>query len=207
MPYLGWASVFFLSFLLFLLNSVDSVSALEIRRIDLYESGSLKHNPDYKNKVFVDLRGKIQAGDANRLDEFFNTRGRPGNLKSSDVVFGLNLNSSGGDFAETLVLSNRFAGAAELKVTVKEKCSAECFILFAAAKHRFAAEGAKIGILLHSPGDSASHAAHIFRKYQVPAAIVGKASTKKYGEIYWLSDDDLKQMKVTRFINKPEDRW
>jgi hypothetical protein len=81
-----------------------------------------------------------------------------------------------------------------------------CFFLFEAAKKRFVVSGAKVGV--HSfwdvrtgkeDNETLAYTARLvrfFKKRGVPDSVLVGMITANPGEIYWLTEDDLKAMKV-----------
>jgi len=121
------------------------------------------------------------------------------------------LDSPGGSIQEAIL----FAGAIRVSgfpvvVPPHGQCTSACFLMFAAAKRKFVAQGALVGV--HSAIDqtlgvetasakaTTTEMARACAKLGVPATIIGRMVTTPPGEMAWLTASELRSMGV-QFIN------
>ena len=97
--------------------------------------------------VFVQARGPIIPGDSERLTAFLRSP------TTNDRVIGIAVDSPGGNLVEAAQIAD-FINKAGLSVAVPSdsQCASACFLLFAAAPHRFAGANALIGV--HGASDA-----------------------------------------------------
>ena len=149
----------------------------------------------------LSLRGEIVDGDFDQLaEELIAVRSRQG-------LPLLALDSPGGNIIEADNMGSLIRRLG-LSVVVSdgEECASACFLLFAAALHRAAAPGAKIGV--HSAslfGDEnlltegvTTLMARDAAMLGVPPSVLGRMITTIPSDMAWLTDDELRQMNVRR---------
>ncbi|HEY1932441.1 MAG TPA: ATP-dependent Clp protease proteolytic subunit [Acetobacteraceae bacterium] len=153
--------------------------------------------------LIIAVNGPIVVGDLARWRQELAAvpRGRS--------VIAVAVNSPGGNVAEGEHLAEAIRQAA-LSVVVPPNgtCASACFLLLAAAPHRFAASDAKIGV--HGASENGEETttalaattamARFAAAFGVPAAIVGKMVETSAGQVEWLNNADLASMNV-RIIN------
>jgi len=153
-----------------------------------------KRLPIEQPSVLIVARGPVITEDFQRLGDFI------GNMPSTDRILGFALDSPGGDVVE----ASRLAGLIrkfEWSVLVGKgsECSSACFLLFAAASHRFVAPDALIGV--HSASESGEETvgsmafttamAREAASFGVPPAIIGKLVETPPERATWLTPADL----------------
>ena len=143
--------------------------------------------------------GPIVTGDLDRLSAFIKT------LSQSDGTLSLFVDSPGGNIFEAskiAALINK--SAAVVTIPSGSQCSSACFLLFAAAAHRFMAPDALVGVHsasydgqenLTSMGITTAFARSA-ADYGVPPAIIGKMVQTEPGRMTWLTPSDLQPMGV-----------
>jgi hypothetical protein len=155
------------------------------------------------NMVSVTLTGPIGTGDAARFRSAFHDVAEAYPRANGLVM----LNSPGGSVAEARSIA-AMINASGLTVAVDKgaECASACFLVFAAAKRKFASYSARIGV--HSASDrltgtetvgSMAGTTGIARTYAalgVPADIIGRMVATPAGQVAWLSDADLRSMGV-----------
>ena len=116
------------------------------------------------------------------------------------------LSSGGGNVGEAFAagVAIEEAGASVI-VSENDLCASACFLLFLAGDQKVVYPGARIGVHSNSTpkgdedeGSLASTAwlARLYEKLGVPPNVIAKSVTTPPDEIYWLTDDDLRAMKV-----------
>jgi hypothetical protein len=150
--------------------------------------------------VIIGARGPIIPGDYQRLRAFFQT------MPSTDRIIGMAIDSPGGNVleADDIAAVVRSANLPVI-VTTGSECSSACFLIFAAASHRFVGADALIGV--HSaeengketPGSMAlaTAMAREAAEFGVPAAIIGKLVQTPPERATWLTPADLASMGAT----------
>jgi hypothetical protein len=149
--------------------------------------------------IGIAATGPIVSGDSDRLDAFIRT------LPQTDGTLGFVIDSPGGSIVEAEKIA-AFINKAASTVTVPSDstCASACFLLFAAAAHRFMGPNALIGV--HSASENGEEnlysmgATTAFARdaaaYGVPDAIIGKLVATESGRMTWLTPTDLKPMGV-----------
>ena len=149
--------------------------------------------------VGITVTGPIVPGDFDRLSAFIKT------LPQSEGTLSFFVDSPGGNIFEAMKIAALINKSASV-VTIPSgsECSSACFLLFAAAAHRFMAPDALIGV--HSTSldgqenlTSMAITAAFARDaaaYGVPPAIIGKMVQTEPGRMAWLTPSDLKPMGV-----------
>ena len=149
--------------------------------------------------VGITATGPIVPGDLDRLSAFIKTLSQSGRTLSFFV------DSPGGNIYEAskiAALINKSAAA--VAIPSGSQCSSACFLLFAAAAHRFMAPDALIGVHsasydgqenLTSMGITTAFARYA-ADYGVPPAIIGKMVQTEPGRMAWLTPSDLQSMGV-----------
>jgi hypothetical protein len=168
--------------------SATCASALQYQRVPL--------DPPL---IGVAATGPIVPGDFDRLDAFIRT------LPQTDHILGFFIDSPGGNILEAekiALLINKTA--ATVTIPSDSQCASACFLLFAAAAHRFMGPNALIGV--HSASENGEE--NLFSMgfttafardaagYGVPDAIIGKLVSTEPGRMTWLTPSDLKPMDV-----------
>ena len=158
--------------------------------------GQVPLDPPY---VGITATGPIVPGDFDRLGAFIKTLSQSGRTPSFFV------DSPGGNIYEAskiAALINKSAAA--VAIPSGSQCSSACFLLFAAAAHRFMAPDALIGVHsasydgqenLTSMGITTAFARYA-ADYGVPPAILGKMVQTEPGRMAWLTPSDLQSMGV-----------
>jgi hypothetical protein len=166
----------------------SAASALQYKRLPIDEPS-----------VLILARGPIISGDFQRLGDFI------GDMPRTDRIAGLALDSPGGNIVEASQLAAliRKIGWSVL-IGEGGECSSACFLLFAAAPHRFVAPDALIGV--HSASDRGEETvgsmafttamAREAASYDVPPAIIGKLVETPPERAAWLTPADLASMGV-----------
>jgi Clp protease len=149
--------------------------------------------------IGITATGPIVAGDFDRLDAFVKT------LSQTDRILSFFVDSPGGDIFEVEKIAV-FINKTSAGVTIPSgsQCSSACFLLFAAAAHRFMAPDALVGV--HSVNENGQEnltsmgfttaLARDAAAYGVPPAIIGKMVQTEPGRIAWLTPTDLQPMGV-----------
>ena len=170
------------------LTSIDAASALQYQRVPL--------DPPL---IGIAATGPIVPGDFDRLDAFIGT------LSETDHIVGFFIDSPGGNIFEAEKIA-AFINKTAATVTIPNdsQCASACFLLFAAAAHRFMGPNALIGV--HSASDNGEENlasmgfttafARDASVYGVPDAIIGKMVQTEPGRMNWLTPTDLKPMDV-----------
>ena len=179
-----------------LLLAPAPASALQYRQLPL--------DPPY---VGITATGPIVPGDFARLGAFIKT------LSQSEGTLSFFVDSPGGNVFEAEQIA-RFINksAAVVAIPSGSTCASACFLLFAAAAHRFMAPDALIGV--HSTSlDGQENIASMglttaFARdaaaYGVPPAIIGKMVQTEPGRISWLTPSDLQLMRVALLPAAPQ---
>jgi hypothetical protein len=165
------------------------------------EASALKYKQSFHDPLArITATGQIVPGDFDRLAAFVETLPQSGSIRLRFVV-----DSPGGNIAEAEKIAlfiNK--AAAEVAIPSGSQCLSACFLLFAAAAHRFMAPDALIGVhsvsqngqeTLASMGATTALARDAAR-YGVPAAIIGKMVLTGPGQISRLTPGDLEPMGV-----------
>ena len=163
-------------------------SALQYRQFPL--------EPPY---VGITATGPIVPGDFDRLGAFIKM------LSQSEGTLSFFVDSPGGNVFEAEQIAKFInKSAAVVAIPSGSTCASACFLLFAAAAHRFMAPDALIGV--HSTSlDGQENIASMglttaFARdaaaYGVPPAIIGKMVQTEPGRISWLTPSDLQPMRV-----------
>jgi hypothetical protein len=160
--------------------------ALQYKRVSLGEPA-----------IVILARGPIVPGDVARLGEFIDM------LPKADRIEGFSLDSPGGDVTEAAKLAGliRRFGISVL-VDSGSECSSSCFLLFAAADHKFVTPDAVISV--HSASQDGQETvgsmafttamARTAADLGVPPAIVGKMVETPPQRVTWLTPADLASM-------------
>jgi len=152
--------------------------------------------------VIIAARGPIVSGDVERLREII------AGLPTTARILGLSLDSPGGD----VLIGEQLAGFVRqfrlpVVVPAASECTSVCFLIFAAAPLRLAAQDALIGVhsvsvngqeTLDSMGLTTAMARDA-AAYGVPPAIIGKMVQTQPGRVAWLTPEDLALMGVQIF--------
>ena len=179
-----------------LLLAPAPASALQYRQLPL--------DPPY---VGITATGPIVTGDFARLGAFIKT------LSQSEGTLSFFVDSPGGNVFEAVQIATFInKSAAVVAIPSGSQCSSACFLLFAAAAHRFMAPDALIGV--HSTSlDGQENLASMglttaFARdaaaYGVPPAIIGKMVQTEPGRISWLTPSDLQPMRVALLPAAPQ---
>ena len=154
--------------------------------------------PDGQTPVLL-LEGEIVPGDAVRFRDFLASRGL------TDSSARLILNSPGGNVSEAddIALSIRRKGLS-VSVLDGQMCASACFLLFAASLERSAAPGAMIGVhsvsLFGEENLATVGITTMFAReasgFGVPPDVIGKMVTTQPSDMAWLTDAELREMKV-----------
>lgn len=155
----------------------------------------------------VELIGQIMLGDGERLAAAIQERRHSGD--STPNVF---LNSPGGNLSAGIAAADAISmAAANTIVGENETCASACFLLFLAGKQKATFPGARVGV--HSASAwgnetdfSLATSARLARVYEAlgaPPAVIAKSVTTVPGEIYWLTEDDLRAMNVVFMSASP----
>jgi hypothetical protein len=166
-------------------------------------SGTIKTIPGNDGGIIIQLSGTIDLGDTDRLTEQIGRANASG--KTVEI---LQVNSGGGRLVEGMKLANAVKRSGiSVSVGPKAVCASACFLIFAAGRQRFVAEGAKVGV--HRSSDkygqesSASVAAtKAMAKFAqdelgVPDMITNRMVSTPSKQIGWLDAQDLKAMGVS----------
>ena len=149
--------------------------------------------------VGITATGPIVPGDFDRLAALVET------LPQSDRTLGFFIDSPGGDISEAEKIAT-FINETAAAVTIPSgsQCLSACFLLFAAAAHRFMAPGALVGV--HSASQNGQEnltsmgattaLARDAATYGVPPAIIGKMVLTGPGRVALLTPSDLQPMGV-----------
>ena len=158
--------------------------------------GQVPLDPPY---VGITATGPIVPGDFDRLSAFIKTLSQSGRTLSFFV------DSPGGNIFEASKIAAFInKSAAAVAIPSGSQCSSACFLLFAAAAHRFMAPDALIGVHsasydgqenLTSMGITTAFARYA-ADYGVPPAIIGKMVQTEPGRMAWLTPSDLQPMGV-----------
>ena len=171
-----------------LLLAPAPASALQYRQLPL--------DPPY---LGITATGPIVPGDFARLGAFIKT------LSQSEGTLSFFVDSPGGNIFEAVQIATFInKSAAVVAIPSGSQCSSACFLLFAAAAHRFMAPDALIGVhstSLNGQENLASMGlttafARDAAAYGVPPAIIGKMVQTEPGRISWLTPSDLQLMRV-----------
>jgi hypothetical protein len=149
----------------------------------------------------VELRGPIEEGDFERFRDIVQpSRQRAG------PVFGVSVNSRGGDIAEADRISQFVALKGwDVVVGARNVCASACFLILASGRKKLVHEDAYIGIHgasnRHGQQDQAALAAttfmaRAFKRLGVPDNLVGRMVTTPPDRMTWLRANDLLPMKV-----------
>ncbi len=181
-----------------LLLAPAPASALQYRQLPL--------DPPY---VGITATGPIVPGDFARLGAFIKT------LSQSEGTLSFFVDSPGGNIFEAVQIATFInKSAAVVAIPGGSQCSSACFLLFAAAAHRFMAPDALIGVhstSLNGQENLASMGlttafARDAAAYGVPPAIIGKMVQTEPGRISWLTPSDLQLMRVALLPAGPQRR-
>jgi hypothetical protein len=171
------------------LSSWTGAQALQYQRIQLAAPS-----------VLIVAQGPIVPGDAARLTTFLQA------IPSSHRVIGFAVDSPGGTIVEAAQIADPInKKGLSVAVPSESQCASACFLLFAAAPHRFAGPDALIGV--HGANDAGKDdwnsmavttvVARALSEYGVPPAIIGKMVATAPNRMEWLTPDDLASMGVT----------
>ena len=149
--------------------------------------------------VGITATGQIVPGDFDRLAALVET------LPQSDRTLGFFIDSPGGDIFEAEKIATFISEtAAAVTIPGGGQCLSACFLLFAAAAHRFMAPDAVVGV--HSAGQNGQEnlatmgattaLAREAATYGVPPAIIAKMVLTGPGGIARLTPSDLQPMGV-----------
>ena len=153
--------------------------------------------PDGQTPVLL-LEGEIIPGDGVRFASFLAAHG----LDSSARLI---LNSPGGNVSEAEVIAQAIRRKGlPVSVLDGQMCASACFLLFAASLDRSAAPGALIGVHsvslfgeenLLTVGYTTMFAREA-SEFGVPPDVIGRLVTTQPADMAWLTQDELKEMKV-----------
>jgi uncharacterized phage-associated protein len=154
-----------------------------------------------QSEIAISISGEIDSGDDEKLSESL----QAAQNKRLEIGF-INLNSPGGIVSAGAGMA-RIIRNRQIKTRVKagSTCASACFMLFAAGKERYAESGARIGVhsavnqQLGETKDAKSTTidmARFLSELDVPPGIIGKVVTTKPDQIAWLTNDDLRGMRV-----------
>jgi hypothetical protein len=158
-------------------------------------------SPFSPGKFMLKMVGEISLGDTVAAAKFVNQHitAVPG-----DQLIGYDLESPGGSVEEAELMA-RAIKKANMPTVVVDQCVSACFLPFSAGSTKYAITTAKIGVHSTSDADGKETAASAgvttmlardYAGYGVPPAIIGKMVATPPGEIVWLTNDDLRSMKV-----------
>lgn len=147
--------------------------------------------------IVIVARGPIIPGDVARLAEFIDM------LPETDRIEGFSLDSPGANLVEAAKLAGVIKGlATSVLVDSGSECSSSCFLLFAAAAHKFITPDAVISV--HSVSQDGEETvgsmayttamARAAADLGVPPAIVGKLVETPPQRVTWLTPADLASM-------------
>jgi len=154
--------------------------------------------------VIIGARGPIIPGDYQRLRVFLDTM--LDTMPSTDRIIGIALDSPGGNVleADDIAVAVRRMKLPVI-VTNGSECSSACFLIFAAASHRYVGVDALIGV--HSAEENGKETAGSMAlttamareaaEFGVPAAIIGKLVQTPPERATWLTPSDLASMGAT----------
>ena len=155
-----------------------------------------------QNEAFVGGRGPIVKGDAARLEQAL------ASVPVGTKLLALALDSPGGNVLEGEQLARQIrARGLSVLIPSNSQCVSACFLLFAAAVHRFTATDALVGV--HSANEAGvetdislavtTQMARIAASFGTPPAIIGKMVQTTPGRVEWLTPADMTLMGVTVF--------
>jgi hypothetical protein len=162
------------------------------------------------NAAFVSVVGDIANGDSNRYLSVASVirRQKP---RANIVV---SLNSGGGNVGEAVGLSLifRLDGQTSTMVSAGQTCASACVLLFMSGKYKIVADRARVGV--HSASSASGvesdraygntvNMARILADMGVAADVIGRLVATAPGEIYWLTDDELRRSGVRRLSDFP----
>lgn len=166
----------------------------------------------FDKTIGIEATGPIIPGDAARF----------GNLIASfsperrQLIRGISLNSGGGSALDGEALA-LLIHRSNIKVAVlgNDECASACFMLFAAAKYKFASPSARIGG--HQPRVQGQHdrtaeerqlridvgiaMVQDLQGYGVPEPIIFKFLSASPDEMAWLTNDELRSMGVKILVH------
>ena len=154
-------------------------------------------------KIYVVLvNGEIGQGDAAKFRSNLQNAAKLASKNNKGIIVGLN--SSGGLIGEALEMGN-FIKQYELPISVlgSSECLSACFLMFLASPKKLLVHGARIGV--HSAAnvqgaetDSTKATtvdfARIAKENGAPNSVVGKLVAAKPDEMFFLSEEEMKQM-------------
>jgi hypothetical protein len=183
------------------LQTVAFASTLISGSTDAMTFGSLPVNNSDNSKIIISMTGQIDLGDYTNFIDVFR------NLPEDTVVVGIQLNSPGGNIAETLKITEAIKGQhIGTMVAPDSRCASACFLIFAAGERKVASTRSFIGV--HSlttinvgEDDSAKSSTVDVARYcstelKIPPDIIGKMVSTPASSIYKLSIADLTEMGV-----------
>ncbi len=142
-----------------------------------------------QNEAFVGGRGPIVKGDTARLEQAL------ASVPSGTRLLALALDSPGGNVLEGEQLARQIRSRGlSVVIPSNSQCVSACFLLFAAAVHRFTATDALVGV--HSANEAGAETdvslavttqmARIAASLGIPPAIIGKMVQTTPGRVEWL---------------------
>jgi hypothetical protein len=153
--------------------------------------------------AFVSVSGKINHGDAERLDTALDL------LHDRDIpLIAVGLKSPGGYLVDGLAMADvvRKHGAATFAYGT---CASACFIVFAAGSEKMMTSGARLGVhTAYEPGGVTSRSAttvmaETCARYGVPASVVAKMERTPAPGVAWLTRGEEKAMGVRKVRLRP----
>ena len=177
----------------------QSLLALSVLLIAAPEASALQYGTVESSPPLTSITatGPIVPGDFDRLDAFI------AKLPKTELLFFID--SPGGNIFEAEKIAT-FINKSGATVTIPSdsQCASACFLLFAAAAHRFMGPNALIGV--HSASENGEEnltsmgittaLARDVAAYGVPDSIIGKLVQTEPGRMTWLTPTDLKPMGV-----------
>ena len=152
------------------------------------------------------LSGEIKTGDGEKFRSFIKT-----NFEKYKTNRSIRLASNGGNLVEALKISAILRSIYPDIMVKGEKCASSCFFLYLSGVSRHAEESSLIGIhraffdpayfATLKPNDAKSKQAElqklmgaILDENQVPQYLKEQLNRTSSADIYWLSDDDIKNI-------------
>ena len=150
-----------------------------------------------KQGVVIHMEGIIEHGDLDKLVAFAKR------MPKTDNVIALSLNSPGGYVHDATLIAEFVADIDGIMIGVSKgnECVSACFIIFAAAKHKVASVGSRIGVHSVSRYKEEAYAwttvmARTLARFKVPPSIIGRMVITPIDQMAWLTRTELESMNV-----------
>lgn len=154
-------------------------------------------------KIYVVLiNGEIEQGDAAKFRNNLQNAAKLATKNNKGIIVGLNL--SGGLIGEAIDMGNLIKQY-ELPISVlgSSECLSACFLMFLASPKKLLVHGARIGV--HSAANvrgaetestkaTTVDFTRVAKENGAPNSVVGKLVAAKPDEMFFLSEDEMKQM-------------